>query len=150
DGEIFWYITRGDVNNGMPSWQALPANDRWKLVTYIKGLKSAKSASASAAATPASEPSPSAESLPMPTAPFTDYRFEAPGKTRKITVADLPEPFATQSAGNSPKLAPRPADAWPKVPEGFKVAQYASDLGDARLIRTAPNGDFFVAASKTG
>src|SRR5262249_30067343 len=149
--EVLWYITRGDVNNGMPSWQALPANDRWKLVTYIKGLKSAKPGSGSAAsAAPASEASPSAESLPMPTAPFTDYRFEAPATTRKIPLAALPEPSATQSAGNSPKLAPRPADAWPKVPEGFKVAQYATDLGDARLIRTAPNGDFFVAASKTG
>jgi len=149
DGEVLWYITRGDVNNGMPSWQSLPANDRWKLVTYIKTLKGAKPLSSSAA-TPASEPSPNAEALPMPTAPFTDYRFEAPGKTRKITLADLPEPFATRSAGNSPKLAPRPENAWPKVPEGFKVAQYATDLGDARLIRTAPNGDFFVAGSRTG
>src|SRR5580704_9110515 len=24
DGELFWYITKGDVNNGMPSWQTLP------------------------------------------------------------------------------------------------------------------------------
>ena len=24
DGEIFWFITKGDVNNGMPSWQQLP------------------------------------------------------------------------------------------------------------------------------
>src|SRR3954454_9258917 len=24
DGEIFWYITHGDVNNGMPSWAGLP------------------------------------------------------------------------------------------------------------------------------
>ena len=24
DGEIFWYITKGDVNNGMPSWASLP------------------------------------------------------------------------------------------------------------------------------
>src|SRR5262249_14378293 len=134
----------------MPSWQVLPPNDRWKLVTYNKSLKPAKPGATSASAAPAGEPSPSAEALPMPTAPFTDYRFEAPGKTRKITLADLPEPFATQSAGNSPKLAPRPADAWPKVPQGFKVAQYATDLSDARLIRTAPNGDFFVAASKTG
>ena len=22
DGELFWYITKGDVNNGMPSWAA--------------------------------------------------------------------------------------------------------------------------------
>ncbi len=23
-GEIFWFITKGDVNNGMPSWATLP------------------------------------------------------------------------------------------------------------------------------
>src|ERR1700722_17008050 len=28
DGELFWYITRGDVNNGMPSWQSLPEVQR--------------------------------------------------------------------------------------------------------------------------
>jgi glucose/arabinose dehydrogenase len=151
DGEVFWYITKGDVNNGMPSWQSLPEADRWKLVTFVKHFSAAKSsASTSSAAAPAPEPAAAAEALPMPTAPFTDYRFEAPGKIHKITLADLPEPFATQSAGNSPKLAPRPDGAWPKVPEGFKVAQYATDLGDARLIRTAPNGDFFVAGSRTG
>jgi glucose/arabinose dehydrogenase/cytochrome c553 len=160
DGEVFWYLTKGDVNNGMPSWEALPEADRWRLVSYIKdlhnGKPSAPSANASAASSPnpnsnsTAEPPAGAEALPLPKAPFTDYRFEAPGKTRRITLGDLPEPFATQSAGNSPKLAPRPENAWPKVPEGFKVAQYATDLGDARLIRTAPNGDFFVAASRTG
>jgi len=150
DGEVFWYITKGDINNGMPSWQSLPEADRWKLVTLIKNLSAGKPAtSAPGAATPATEPT-AAEALPMPTPPFTDYRFQAPGKVHKITLADLPEPFATQSAGNSPKLAPRPEGAWPKVPEGFKVTQYATELGDARLIRTAPNGDFFVAASRTG
>jgi glucose/arabinose dehydrogenase len=150
DGEVFWYITKGDISNGMPSWQSLPEADRWKLVTLIKHLSAAKSAASAPSATaPATEPT-AAEALPMPTAPFTDYRFQAPGKIHKITLADLPEPFATQSAGNGPKLAPRPEGAWPKVPEGFKVTQYATELGDARLIRTAPNGDFFVASSRTG
>ena len=30
DGEIFWYITHGDVNNGMPSWSQLPKPQRWR------------------------------------------------------------------------------------------------------------------------
>ena len=34
---------------------------------------------------------------------FTDYTKEKPGTARKITVADLPAPFATKSAGNGPK-----------------------------------------------
>jgi glucose/arabinose dehydrogenase len=151
DGELFWYISKGDVNNGMPSWASLPESERWQIVTYVKGLRGAKTPAAGANSSPSAvQPATSAESLPLPRAPFTDYRFEAPGKVRKITLADLPAPFATSSAGNSPKPAPRPENAWPKVPQGFHVDQYATGLGDDRLIRTAPNGDFFVASSRSG
>ena len=53
---------------------------------------------------------------------------EAPGKVRKISIKDLPAPFTTKSAGNAPKLVDRPQNAWPKVPAGFKVDQYAAGL----------------------
>jgi glucose/arabinose dehydrogenase len=43
-----------------------------------------------------------------------------------------------------------PDGAWPQVPEGFKVELYASGFDNPRLIRTAPNGDVFVAESRTG
>jgi len=39
DGEIFWFITTGAVDNGMPSWAGLPARQRWQIVTYLKSLK---------------------------------------------------------------------------------------------------------------
>jgi len=81
-------------------------------------------------------------------AAFTDYSQESPGTSRKITVADLPAPYATESVDNGPKLVPKPADAWPKAPAGFKVELYADQLDDPRLIRTAPNGDLFVAESE--
>src|SRR5271170_63572 len=81
-------------------------------------------------------------------AAFTDYSQEAPGVRRKVTVADLPAPYATTSVDNGPKLVPKPADAWPKAPAGFKVEQYATGLDDPRLIRFAPNGDLFVAESE--
>ncbi len=67
---------------------------------------------------------------------------------RKITVADLPAPYATQSVDNGPSLVPRPAGAMPEAPAGFKVELYSSDLKDGRLIRTAPNGDLFVVESE--
>jgi len=76
---------------------------------------------------------------------FTDYAHQSPGTFRKITVADLPQPYATKSAGNSPTVVPRPADAWPKAPPGFKVELYADGLQNPRELRTAPNGDLFVA-----
>jgi glucose/arabinose dehydrogenase len=85
-----------------------------------------------------------------PPAPFTDYRHESPGKSRRITPADLPPPHATASARNSAAIVARPADAWPKAPTGFKVEQYATGLPVPRQIRVAPNGDAFVALSYNG
>ena len=82
--------------------------------------------------------------------PFTDYRGEAPGNSHKITVADLPAPYASQSAINFASVADQPKGAWPKVPAGFKVERFAEDLENPRLIRTAPNGDLFLAESDAG
>src|SRR5439155_27075715 len=70
---------------------------------------------------------------------FTDYHGERAGIFRKITVADLPEPWATVSVDNGPRLVSRPANAWPQAPAGFKVEQYAAGLDNPREIRTAPN-----------
>ena len=81
---------------------------------------------------------------------FTDYRQEHPGVMRKITVADLPAPYETKSAVNGPRLVPRPAGATLETLPGFKVALYAEGLTNPRLIRTAPNGDLFVAESAAG
>jgi glucose/arabinose dehydrogenase len=146
-GEIFWYVTQGDVNNGMPSWKSLPATQRWQIITYVRTLGTAKQTS-TAASTEAR--GTTALNAPPPKPPFTDFRYEKPGNVRKITLQDLPAPYITSSAQNGPKVVARPEGAWPQVPDGFKVEMYASDLDDARLIRTAPNGDFFVAASHAG
>ena len=145
DGELFWFITQGDVNNGMPSWAAFPEERRWQIVSYVK-------AGMPAIPRPPIRPTwmPPLRALLAPKGPFTDFRFEAPGKIRKISVQDLPAPFTTASAGNAPKLVDRPQNAWPKAPAGFKVDQYATGLDGPRLIRTAPNGDYFVAESMAG
>ena len=50
-------------------------------------------------------------------AAFTDYSQQKPGTRRKLTVADLPEPYATPSVDNGPNgttnMIARPKDAWP-------------------------------------
>ncbi len=103
---------------------------------------------------------------------YADWSQQKSGTMRKITVADLPAPFATESSDNGPMVIKKPANAWPIAPEGFKVELYAG--GDAakpmqraddvrqtygpasgtfvmpRIIRTAPNGDLFVADSQAG
>ncbi|HXQ26375.1 MAG TPA: sorbosone dehydrogenase family protein [Candidatus Acidoferrales bacterium] len=84
------------------------------------------------------------------TSPFTDFHGEAPGNVHKITPADLPAPYATKSAAVFTPPIPKPADAWPKAPDGFKVERYAENLKAPRLIQTAPNGDLFVAATNAG
>jgi glucose/arabinose dehydrogenase/mono/diheme cytochrome c family protein len=149
DGAIFWFITQGDPNNGMPSWSSLREQQRWQVVTYLKALGGANPPlpTVKIGAAPSSSTAPTAT---PPNAPFTDYRFEKPGTVRKITVQDLPQPFATTSANNGPKVVARPSDAWPKTLPGFSVQQYASGLNNPRLIVTAPNGDFFVAESEPG
>ena len=103
-------------------------------------------------------------------AAFADWDQQQPGIRRKITVADLPQPRPEESVNNTAHLVPRPADAWPVAPAGFKVTLYAG--GDAapmqradnketmaastgtftmpRLIRAAPNGDLFLADSGAG
>jgi glucose/arabinose dehydrogenase len=80
----------------------------------------------------------------------TDFRFEVPGAVHRIAVSDLPAPFATSSAGNAPSIIARPADAWPKAPNGFKVKLYSDGLASPRVIHVAPNRDVFVAESGGG
>jgi glucose/arabinose dehydrogenase len=103
-------------------------------------------------------------------AAFADWNQQQPGVRRKITLADLPAPNPDEAVNNTPHVIPRPADAWPIAPAGFKVTLYAG--GDSapmqradnkqvmtlsggtftmpRLIRTAPNGDLFLADSGAG
>jgi len=79
-----------------------------------------------------------------------DWTTDAPLVRRRITVADLPAPFATKSVDAGSHVSRRPAGAWPKAPAGFRVDEFQTDLSDPRLIRTAPNGDLFVAESRPG
>jgi glucose/arabinose dehydrogenase len=79
---------------------------------------------------------------------FSDYRQQKPGVMHKITPADLPAPYATESVDNGPHLVPRPDGVLPQALPGFKVELYAEGLKNPRLIRRAPNGDFFVAESE--
>ncbi len=104
-------------------------------------------------------------------AAFADWTQQKPGTLRKISVSDLPEPDAAEAVDNGPTVVPRPANAWPVAPPGFKVTLYAG--GDSapmqrsddrkqltalsqgtfvmpRLIRTAPNGDLFLSDSQAG
>ncbi|MDQ2800093.1 MAG: PQQ-dependent sugar dehydrogenase, partial [Armatimonadota bacterium] len=76
-----------------------------------------------------------------------DWLTDAPGVRRRLTVADLPTPYATPSVDNGAHMVGRPEGAMPKAPAGFAVEQFATDLANPRRMITAPNGDIFVSES---
>jgi glucose/arabinose dehydrogenase len=76
-------------------------------------------------------------------AAFGDWRADKPGTRRMIRPQDLP-PAALPS--NVAKIVHR-IDQKPAVPSGFAVNLFTSGLIGPRIIRTAPNGDIFVAES---
>ncbi|XUM20022.1 PQQ-dependent sugar dehydrogenase [Bradyrhizobium oligotrophicum S58] len=81
---------------------------------------------------------------------FGSWQGDAPGTIRLIRPEDLPRPGATASAANVSRVVQRPASAVPKVVDGFKIALFAEGLSGPRIIRTAPNGDIFVAETRAG
>ena len=41
-GELFWFITNGDLNKGMPGWSQLPKQQRWQIITFLESKNPAK------------------------------------------------------------------------------------------------------------
>jgi glucose/arabinose dehydrogenase/cytochrome c2 len=74
-----------------------------------------------------------------------DWPRQAPGVKHHFIEEELPLPFATTAAGNGPKVVPEPTNAMLFVPAGFTVKKFAQGLSNPRLLRTAPNGDIFIA-----
>ena len=83
-------------------------------------------------------------------AAFGDWRVDAPLVRRKISVDDLPKPFATRSVNKPVRMIARPSGALPRVPPGFQVELFAAGFKDPRALVVAPNGDLFVAESEPG
>jgi glucose/arabinose dehydrogenase len=81
---------------------------------------------------------------------FGSWQQDAPGTVRLIRPQDLPAPGATASAASMSRVVPRPAEAAPQVPPGFKIDLFAEGLSGPRIIRVAPNGDIFVAETRAG
>ena len=111
------------------------AGDRADLIAFLSGLKAVALTQASA---------PGHKATPG------DWQNDAPGVIHRIVVADLPPDFATGSAGNGPHTSERPASASLSVPNGFKIEEIAKGLTGPRLMRTAPNGDIFLADTNKG
>ena len=79
-----------------------------------------------------------------------DWMNDAPGKVHRVNIDLLPAPFASHSAQNGPSTVDRPETAALSVPAGFTVKLFTTAVKGPRLIRTAPNGDLFVAETNAG
>lgn len=93
---------------------------------------------------------PQQESLLRGIGSVGDWTNDAPGVRHLVRPSDLPAPYSTPNIGNNPHVVPRPEGETLRVPTGFKVTLYAQGLESPRLIRSAPNGDLFVAESQRG
>lgn len=65
----------------------------------------------------------------------------------RVTLDDLPRPFATDSANKSPRVAPPPASPVLETPEGFNVNVFA-EVESARWLALTPEGEVLCAASR--
>lgn len=81
-------------------------------------------------------------------AAFGDWKADSPGVRRLIRPEDLQKPYVTESASNGASLAERPEGVRPILPPGFSAELVTSGIGNPRVVRSAPNGDLFVADSK--
>ena len=67
-----------------------------------------------------------------------------------LAAPQLPEPFETPWNRAIPGIVERPEGATFSVPAGFRVNVFAEDLTNPRRLALAPNGDVFVAESRSG
>ncbi len=86
--------------------------------------------------------------LAGPAAVASDWTVDQPGLCRLILPGDLPPPAESYSSNS--KTVPRPEGAWPQLPAGFSAVEFQRHPDKPRLLRTAPNGDIFVAESYAG
>jgi glucose/arabinose dehydrogenase len=91
-----------------------------------------------------------AQSVLTGAAAFGDWHGDAPGVWWHITADALPAPYESGSASRSPDVIAQPRGVTPSVPAGFTISLFASGLDTPRTLRTAPNGDIFLAESGAG
>ena len=113
---------------------------RTALIDYLASLQGPASAAAAAPAAVAAKPLERAGS----------WDDTQPGKIFHIKPTDLAKPFATDSAGNGPRVQARPNGSIPSVMPGFAVSVFAEVDDKPRVALRAPNGDVFLAATGAG
>lgn len=108
---------------------------------------------------PSLSPTPDLAVEPSTTAPASPSPVSAPDNSListqpltpspiRIALADLPLPFATNSASKSPNVVPIPANPRLNVPAGFEVNVFAEGLDRPRWLALTPQGDVLVTETR--
>jgi len=111
--------------------------ERANLVAYLQSVDSI------AAPTVAAAP------VPKPTGP-AEWKQDRPGRAHRIMLASLPAPFASAAVNNHPQVVARPPQAKLRVPAGFHVDEFATQLVGPRRMLVAANGDVLVTEYSSG
>ncbi|MBD2167315.1 sorbosone dehydrogenase family protein [Calothrix membranacea FACHB-236] len=100
-----------------------------------------------------STPQPSASVVQQaqnsPQQPKNVVRTEAISPTPiRISLNNLPAPFATESASKRPEVVSIPQNPLLRVPSGFTVNVFAEGLDAPRWLALTPNGDVLVTETR--
>jgi glucose/arabinose dehydrogenase len=70
-------------------------------------------------------------------------------KPLRVSLADLPSPYQTDSASRPPDVIPIPQKPTLQVPPGFKVNVFAENLESPRWLALTPTGDVLVTETRS-
>lgn len=96
---------------------------------------------------PPSTPTPASADTSKTATPPPDRQIatrDLDPQTYRITLNDLPPPYATESASNPPQVVPIPDNPSFNVPPGFQVNVFADNLESPRWLALTPSGDVLV------
>jgi glucose/arabinose dehydrogenase len=129
--------------------QATMTTERGAFATWWKLALVGVAALVWCAGLPAAVAAPCAAGLLTgPAALGSGWGQDRPGLCRQILPTGLPPPSVSHNA--KPQIVPRPVGAVPQLPPGFAANLVHQGDSQLRQLRTAPNGDLFVAASAKG
>jgi len=120
--------------------------ERANIIAYFQAVKEGtfKQAPPAVAGFPPGPPPP-APGAGKPVKGFDDWKNDVPGRVHRIDLAALPAPYDTPSSARFPRFVPRPANADVKLPPGFSLTLFATDVPSARKMLLADNGDILIS-----
>jgi len=120
-------------------------NERANLIAYFQAVKAGTFKSTTPNFAGPGGPPPMPPGSNKPVKGFDDWKNDTPGRVHRIDLAKLPAPFDTPSSAKFPKFVPKPAGAAVKLPPGFEMTVFASDVPSARKMLLAANGDILIS-----